>query len=183
MPNNSTPALPEGTYSGGGTASLPSDEYDPVKSPDDPPPTESAIDGRESSSSFSGMDKILNPPDDQETGKHRKLAVVPPEHQETSAEDIEVGKYELDRKNWKAALSRFQSAMVLAPDDPEVYWGLAECARNMGHFADARGYYQKVVDYDPDSKHGKEARKLLKAPEIANAKATEPAPPGTAPAK
>jgi hypothetical protein len=38
----------------------------------------------------------------------------------------------------------------------------------------ARGYYQKVVDYDPDSKHGKDARKALKEPEIANAKAAAP---------
>jgi tetratricopeptide (TPR) repeat protein len=96
---------------------------------------------------------------------------------ETSAEDIEVGQYELDRKNWKAALSRFESAMVLAPDEPEVYWGLAESERHLGNLAEARGYYQKVVDYDPDSKHGKEARKALKEPEIANAKAAAPALP------
>jgi len=71
------------------------------------------------------MDKILAGVDDdnQPQGKKRKLAVKEPEHQETSAEDIEVGKYEMERKNWKAALSRFESAMVLAPDEPEVYWG------------------------------------------------------------
>jgi len=34
-----------------------------------------------------------------------------------------------------------------------------------------------VAEYDPDSKHGKEARKALKEPEIANAKAAPPAPP------
>jgi hypothetical protein len=32
-----------------------------------------------------------------------------------------------------------------------------------------------VAEYDPDSKHGKEAVKLLKDPEIANARAVAPA--------
>ena len=80
---------------------------------------------------------------------------------ETAKEDISVGKYYLDNKNWRAALSRFQSALVLAPEDPEVYWGLAESARHLGNFADARAYYLKVMEYDPDSKHAKEAKKAL----------------------
>jgi tetratricopeptide (TPR) repeat protein len=128
------------------------------------------------------MDKLLPGADDdtgqqgRQQGKHRKLTVEAPEHTETSAEDIQVGEYELDIKNWKAALSRFESAMVLAPDEPEVYWGLAECERHLGKFAEARGYYQKVAEYDPDSRHGKEAIKALKAPEIANAKAAIAAP-------
>ena len=93
-----------------------------------------------------------------------------PAHQESASEDINVGGYYLDKKNWHAALSRFQSAMVLDPENPDVYWGLAEAERHLGDFADARSYYQKVVDYDPDSKHGKESIKALKDPEIANAK-------------
>ena len=184
MPSKNTSALPPGTYGGEGGADgarlpLPGDGLDPVRSPDDPagaadsgPPQDFS-----SSSSSAGMDKILAGVDDdnQPQGKKRKLAVKEPEHQETSAEDIEVGKYEMERKNWKAALSRFESAMVLAPDEPEVYWGLAESQRHLGNFAEARGYYQKVAEYDPDSKHGKEAIKALKEPEIANAKAAPPA--------
>jgi Flp pilus assembly protein TadD len=77
----------------------------------------------------------------------------------------------MDNKNWKAALSRFQSALVLAPEEPEVFWGLAESARHLGIFADARTYYLKVIEYDPESRHAKEAEKVLKNPEIANAKA------------
>jgi hypothetical protein len=181
MPSKDTPALPEGTYSGADSerVKLPGADLDPVRSPDDAVPDDDSVQPAESSSSSAGMDKILPGPDDdsQPRGKHRKMAVPAPEHKETSAEDIEVGKYELDRKNWKAALSRFESAMVLAPDEPDVYWGLAESERHLGNFADARTYYQKLALYDPDSKHGKEAMKALKDPEIANAKATPPAPP------
>jgi len=177
------PDLPPGTDNGDSVRlPLPADNVDPVRSPDDASAANGPVDnvaGTSSSSSLAGMDKILPSVDgdDAPLGKHRKLAVKEPEHQETSAEDIEVGGYYLDTKNWKAALSRFESAMVLAPDEPEVYWGLAESARHLGKLAEARGYYQKVAEYDPDSKHGKEAIKALKDPEIANAKAAVPPTP------
>jgi hypothetical protein len=182
MPSNTTPAPPDETYGGSDSVRvpLPSEDLDPVHSPDDPAPDNDYVQPLESSSSSAGMDKLLPGPDDddQAQGRKRKKLTVPgPEHQETSAEDIQVGEYYLDTKNWKAALSRFESAMVLAPDEPEVYWGLAESERHLGDFADARAYYQKVAEYDPDSKHGKEAMKALKDPEIANAKAAAPAPP------
>ncbi len=162
---------------------LPSDSLDPVRSPDDgTPSTESRQElNSNSSSSDAGLDKILPSLEgsDQTQGKHKKLNAEEPQDQgmppETPSEDIEVGKYYMDNKNWRAAMSRFESAMVLAPDEPEVYWGLAESARHLGDLAAARGYYQKVAEYDPDSKHGKEAIKILKEPEIANARAAAPA--------
>jgi len=60
-----------------------------------------------------------------------------------------VGKYYLDSKNWRAALSRFQSALVLSPEEPEVYWGLAEANRHLGNYAEAKANYLKVIEYDP----------------------------------
>jgi len=177
MPSSGTPALPDGTYTGdddrAGRVPLPKDDHDPVRSPDDAGPASDAPMELTSSDSRAGLDKLLPGPDDddQPQGKHRKLTVKPPEHVETSQEDIQVGGYYLETKNWKAALSRFESAMVLAPDEPQVYWGLAESERHLGNLAAARGYYQKVAEYDPDSKHGKEAMKALRDPEIANAKA------------
>ncbi len=87
-----------------------------------------------------------------------------PEHHETAAEDENVGNYYLDNKDWKGALSRFQSALVLDPDNPDVYWGLAECQRHLGDFADARANYLKVMEYDPGSRHAKDARKALRIP-------------------
>jgi tetratricopeptide (TPR) repeat protein len=149
-----------------------------VRSPDDAQPeTEGTTELQPvASDSRSGLDKIVpGPDDDQPERRRRKGDLAAPEHQETAKEDINVGGYYLETKNWRAAQSRFESAMVLSPDDPEVYWGLAESARHLGDLAKARGYYQKVAEYDPDSKHGKEAVKALKDPEIANAKAVAPA--------
>jgi tetratricopeptide (TPR) repeat protein len=169
-PNPPTPGGDETTQ----RVYLPQDDFDPVRTPEE---AGAAAEAGESSSSSSqaGLDNLLPPPDDDTTQSGRRGkrgAEVEPEHHETAAEDENVGEYYLGSKDWKAALSRYQSALVLDPDNPDVYWGLAESERHLGNFAQARANYQKVVDYDPDSHHGKEARKALKDPEIANAKAS-----------
>lgn len=184
MPTRDNPNLPLPAAESGERLYLPEADVDPVRSPEEAGAAAEAGESS-SSSSLSGMSSLLPGPDDDTTqpGKHgKKSGVIEPEHQETAAEDENVGAYYLENKDWKAALSRFQSALVLDPDNPDVYWGLAESDRHLGNFADARANYQKVVDYDPDSHHGKEARKNLKEPEIANAKSsTQPAPAHSSP--
>jgi tetratricopeptide (TPR) repeat protein len=172
MPSTATPALPEGSFNGVDNAplALPGDDLDPVRSPEDPAPETGSGQPGDSSSSLAGLANLMPGPDDDQPTKKRKLAVKEPTHQEAASKDIEVGGYYLQTKNWKGAVSRFQSALVLDPENPDVYWGLAEADRHLGNFADARANYQKVVEYDPDSRHGKEARKALKEPEIAKGK-------------
>ena len=120
------------------------------------------------------MQELLNYERFSVPEKKGKRAVKEPTHQEVAGKDIQVGSYYLETKNWRAALSRFESAMVLDPENPDVYWGLAEAERHLGDFAAAKTHYEKVLDYDPDGRHGKEARKVLKEPAIANAKSASP---------
>jgi len=176
---NTVPVLPNGKLPPEAAAeaapaappSLPGDDVDPVRSPDEPPPgAPPASSG--SSSSSADLANIIAPPPDEETGKRGKAANVP-EHKETAQEDENVGGYYLGQKNWRAALSRFQSALVLDPENPDVYWGLAESERHLGDIANAKANYTKVMEYDPDSKHAKDAKKLLKEPEMANAPAKQ----------
>jgi hypothetical protein len=161
---------------------MPASDADPVRSPED---AEDAAESQQQSSSSSqaGLRDLLPPSDDntQPGRHHRKGEQIVPEHHESAAEDESVGSYYLDNKNWHAALSRFQSALVLDPDNPDVYWGLAEAERHLGNFAEARANYQKVMDYDPDSRHAKEARKALQDPALANAKPPQPAPSSAPP--
>jgi tetratricopeptide (TPR) repeat protein len=182
MPSKATPELPEGTFNGAENAPLPlpGEDLDPVRSPDDPEPAAASGSEADSSSSLAGMDKLLPKPDDDQPSKKRKLAVKEPTHQEASSKDIEVGNYYLQMKNWKAARSRFESAMVLDPENPEVYWGMAEAEHHMGDFANAKAHYLKLLDYDPDGPHGKQARKELKDPALANAKNATPGQPAAA---
>jgi DNA uptake lipoprotein len=150
-------------------------DSDPVASPDDAAGL--TTDGSASSSSSASLDSLLPSPGDDDTKKRgkRDSDVLEGMPKETAAQDISVAKYYLDKKNWRAALSRFQSALVLAPEDPEVYWGLAVSQQHVGDFAHARENYLKVIEYDPDSKHAKDARKALKEPELANAKPAQAA--------
>jgi tetratricopeptide (TPR) repeat protein len=168
MPAKGVPALPEGTYSGGESAGipLPGDDSDPVRSPDDAAPAPSGAE-TEGSSSLSGLERLLPQPESDQPEKKKKPAAKEPTRQEAGSKDIEIGEYYLETKNWKAALSRFESALVLDPENPEVYWGLAEAERRLGEFAKARGHYTTLLDYDPDGPHGKEARKALKDPALA----------------
>jgi tetratricopeptide (TPR) repeat protein len=148
MPSKDTPDLAPGTFSGDGNnvATLPAGDTDPVPSLDDAAPAASSS-GTASgfSSSNSGIDSLLPGPDDEQPTKRGrgKQEQEVPEHHETAAEDENVGRYYLDSKNWHAALSRFQSAMVLDPENPDVYWGMAESDRHLGNYAEARANYLK----------------------------------------
>lgn len=166
MPNAET-AAPAAAPANVAPPALPGDETDPVRSPDDPMPGDAGSSDSSSSNSAS-LAKILQPPPD--TGK-KGQGNPEPVHVETAKEDENVGSLYLGEHDWKGALSRFESALVLDPENPDVYWGLAECQRHLGQFAAARANYEKVMEYDPDSRHAKDAKKLLKQPDLANAAA------------
>jgi tetratricopeptide (TPR) repeat protein len=164
IPTTATPASINKDADAANTIAFPAADRDPARSPEDTAEDVVSTQGGESSSSFSGMDRLLPSPDVDAKVKPKKQ----PTAQESAAQNIEVGSYYLDRKNWKAALSRYQSALVLDPENPDVYWGLGEAERHLGNFADARAYYRQLLDYDPDGPHGKQARKLLKDPSLAD---------------
>ncbi len=173
LPSKTTPGVLEGGDNGMGNGrfTLPDNDPDPVPSPDDAVPSTANGQGQGFSSSLAGLGPLLpnaegNLPG---SGKQDQNAIAPLP-QPTPKQDISVGNFYLSTKDWRGALSRFQSALVLDPDNPDVYWGLAECERHLGDYADARADYLKVMEYDPGSHHAKEARKALEDPEIANAK-------------
>ena len=182
MPTRVPPDVAPGDDEPSAHTPMPAEDGDPVRSPEEAADAADS-NGSSSSSSLAGMGDLNPPDDDTDTthpGKHkRKGEEVVPEHHETAAEDEEVGSYYLTNKNWKGALSRFQSALVLDPDNPDVYWGLAESERHTGDFADARANYLRVREYDPGSRHAKDAAKALEDPEIANAKADATKPDAT----
>ncbi len=168
QPATAPAATPSDTGDAGTTSFL-NNDTDPVHSPDDPIGGDTGAEGFSSSLTGSGD---VNIPDEDRPDKHRKSQPQPAVHQVTAKDDENVGEFELSRKNWRAALSRFQSALVTDPENPDVYWGIAEAQRGLGNYSEAKANYQKVVDYDdPESKHSKEAKKLLRSPQIANAPA------------
>jgi tetratricopeptide (TPR) repeat protein len=169
MPSSNEAVAETDAGDAGNPNAAPAVDSDPVKSPDDAASgDDGAVDGF--SSSRAGIDSVLPGPDTEPAKKKKSdESIFDRMPKETAQKDIDVGNYYIERKDWRAAASRFQSALVLAPENPDVYWGLAESERHLGKFAEARANYEKVVDYDPDSRHGREAAKLLKDPQVANA--------------
>lgn len=171
------PAADDSSVAGAALAAhLPAVDIDPVRSPDDPAPDFSG-DSSGSSSSLQNVDDIIGNPDvggpekkPRRFGRERdKETEKEPSKAETAKSDVDVGTFYLDQKDWKGALSRFQSALVLDPENPDVYWGMAEAERNLGKFAEAKAHYETLLAYDPENKHAKQARKALKEPALAAA--------------
>ncbi len=160
-------------------AAVPVADYDPVRSPDDALPASSSSQGEGWSSSQSEIDNALpasaldtsEPEKKKKRGRPEKVKT----QQEVAAHNIRVGSYYLDTGDWKGALSRFESALVLDPENPDVYWGLAEAEYHLGQYANARAHFEKQLLYDPDGKHARDARKALKEPVLANVQSAVPA--------
>uniref|UniRef100_E6QP26 Uncharacterized protein n=1 Tax=mine drainage metagenome TaxID=410659 RepID=E6QP26_9ZZZZ len=81
---------------------------------------------------------------------------------QTLKEDLSVGSFYLDQRNWRAAESRFEEAFRLNPEEPKAVWGLAQSEQHLEMYAKAREHYELFLSYDPDGREGKEARKALK---------------------
>jgi hypothetical protein len=167
MPSGTAPVTPESNAAPAAAPVMPSGAEDPVRSPDEPQ-ADSEPAGSFSSSTAE-LDKFVPPPEADTRGRRGARNQPAPEHVETAKEDEDVGGLYLSQKNWRAAESRFESAVVLDPENPDVYWGMAEAQRHLGQFRAAKANYQKVIEYDPDSKHAKEAKKLLSDPQMAAA--------------
>ena len=181
IPTSSSSAAPTPAFDAGdsGRIHLPRVDSDPVRSPDDVASGAETSDSEGFSSSLQGLDQLIQPPKDdgKRDKKHRGGDLDESMPHAGPKEDISVGSYYMQTGNWRGALSRFESALVLAPDNPEVYWGLAEAQRHLGNYSAAKAYYLQLIAYDPDSRHGKDASKILKQPEMVSATAAAPGAP------
>lgn len=75
--------------------------------------------------------------------------------------NIEVGDYYFHRKNYKAALSRYQEALSYKPNDAEATYKLAESFDKLGQKDDARDNYSAYLKILPGGKYAKDCEKAL----------------------
>ena len=128
---------------------------DPVRSPDG---AGNSVNDDGFSSSRTGLNQI--PVEDDNDGKPGK-STKNKTREQVIREDLDVGSYYLDRKNWKAAQARFTSAFGLDSENPDAVWGLAEAERHLQLYKEADVHYKLFLSYDPDGPHSKAARKAL----------------------
>jgi tetratricopeptide (TPR) repeat protein len=144
---------------------------DPVRSPD----AAGGAEGDGFSSSRQGLNATSAEPDadaaPRKDGKAKTRGQV-------VKDNLDVGEFYLEKKNWKAAQSRFQDAFTLDSESPDALWGMAEAERHLELLDKAREHYQLFLAYDPEGPHGKAARKALEELERDHpVKTAAPSPP------
>ena len=63
--------------------------------------------------------------------------------------------------NYKGAYDRAKDAVQYQPNDPYTHFALAEAARKLGKFDEAKTEYEVVLKLDPIPKQMKETKRAL----------------------
>ena len=78
-----------------------------------------------------------------------------------AAKDIEVGEFYFKRGNYKAAISRFRSALQSKPNDALATYRLAEALEKDNQLAEATKYYSLYLDILPTGDYAANAREAI----------------------
>jgi tetratricopeptide (TPR) repeat protein len=147
-----------------------------------PPRSAPATDAGESSSRDTRVD--ITPPKD-DAKNHPNSAVVDtnpedePEGDVTemhpwnpyrAMKDDEVGEFYMKRKNYRAALARYQDALVWKEKDAVANFRMAQCYEKLDQPDQAIPHYEEYLKILPDGPYAKDARKALEKLKAAEAK-------------
>jgi len=145
--------------------------------PDLTPPQNDAKDHPESGSALQEAEDAAGLHVGDEIGGVQEFKVWNPHKAE---KDVEVGDYYFKRKNYRAALSRYQEALYYKYDDAIATFRLGVCQEKLGDTDEARKAYEsylKILPHGPFAAEAQQALGRLKseAPETAGpAKGTVP---------
>jgi tetratricopeptide (TPR) repeat protein len=94
--------------------------------------------------------------------------------------DVEVGDFYFRRKNYRAALARYQEALEYKPNDAVATFRLAQCQEKTNDLESARGNYEAYLKILPSGPFAEEAKKSidrLQKPANSNSAPTTPPKP------
>src|SRR6202521_5624891 len=126
----------------------------------------------ESSSKDTQVD-LTPPADDAKKHPDSSSAIAPAEADPTgvaefhpwdphkAAKDVEVGDFYFKRKNYTAALARYQDALMWKDNDAEANFRLAQCFENGKNPTEASAHYQTYLKILPHRPYEAEAQKAL----------------------
>jgi len=78
-----------------------------------------------------------------------------------AAKDIEVGDFYFKRKNYHAAMDRYQEALLYKPNDAIANFRLGQCFEKLDNPAEAINHYEAYLKILPHGPLSEEARKGL----------------------
>jgi Flp pilus assembly protein TadD len=134
------------------------DGYDRPTFPGDAPGTSAA---GQSSSRDSQID-LSAKPEPREAAPAEDDAVLQPWDPHKAAKDVEVGRYYYKLKNYRAALERFNHALIYKPDDAEATFGLALTQEKLDLLTLADQNYRKYLKILPNGPKARDAEEALK---------------------
>jgi Tfp pilus assembly protein PilF len=79
-----------------------------------------------------------------------------------AAKDVEVGQYYLKRKNYRAALDRFNEALLYKPNDADATFRLAQTQEKLELYAFADQNYHKYLTIFKEGPYVKDAQEAIK---------------------
>ncbi|MGZ7057537.1 MAG: tetratricopeptide repeat protein [Candidatus Angelobacter sp.] len=147
------------------------DKYERPPFPGDAPgtsPTGGSVTG-ESSSKDSQIDMNGHSAKEEPEAPAEDESVLKPWDPHKADKDVEVGRYYLKLKNYRAALERFNHALTYKPNDAEAIFGLAITQEKLDLMSLADQNYRKYLEILPNGPRSKEAQEGLKrvAPNVA----------------
>jgi tetratricopeptide (TPR) repeat protein len=137
--------------------------------PDLTPPQNDAKDHPVSGSALHEAEDAAGLHEGDEIGGVQEFKVWNPHKAE---KDVEVGDFYFKRKNYRAALSRYQEALYYKYDDAVATFRLAVCQEKLGESEEARKAYEaylRILPHGPSAAEAQQALGRLKpeAPETA----------------
>ena len=151
-------------------------QYERPPFPGDAPGTSAT---GESSSRDSQINLNARPAKEEPAPAKEDESVLKPWDPHKAAKDVEVGQYYLKLKNYRAALERFNHALIYKANDAEAIYGLAVTQEKLDLLTLADQNYRKYLEILPNGPKAKEAEEGLKrvAPHVAMRKPGDPADP------
>ncbi len=121
--------------------------------------------GNDEESSSKDTKADLTPPSDDATHPGSAAATDVNEFHvydpHKAEKDVEVGDFYFKRKNYRAAASRYRSALTWKPNDAIATFRLAQALEKTGDAADARTNYEAYLKILPHGSNAKEAQQAL----------------------
>jgi len=90
-----------------------------------------------------------------------------------AAQDIEVGDFYFKRKNYRAALARYQDALVWKNNDAMANFRMAQCFEKLNHPAQAASRYEEYLKILPHGPLSEEAHKALEKLNVEESQAAD----------
>ncbi len=157
QPNEPSPKSQDQQYE---RPPFPGDQkYERPPFPGDVPQTGEGATG-ESSSRDSQIDLNARPLVDAPKAAEDE-SVLKPWDPHKAAKDVEVGQYYLKVKNYRAALERFNHALVYKSDDAEATYGLAVTQEKLNLLDQANQSYRRYLQILPNGPKAKESEEAI----------------------